>query len=150
MTIDLDELSDRLAVRAIVDAYAHHVDRREHAATAALFVEDGHLIIYDGQPNGQPPNRERHGREQIERAMHSLDRYVATSHLLGQHVVVLAGDTADGETYCFAQHIAETDDSRTNMVMAIRYLDHFVRTADGWRIETRKLAVDWTETRPMH
>jgi SnoaL-like domain len=152
MSLEADESSDRMALRRIVDAYAHHVDRREHAQTAALFTDDGALLIYDGQPNGQAPTRERHGRAQIERGMAGLDRYLATTHFIGQHTADLAdaATTATSETYCLAHHISRTDSGgRTNYVMSIRYLDAFVKTEEGWRISERRLVLDWSETRPI-
>ena len=45
-----DKVGDRRALRALVNAYAHHVDRREHDAVAALFTEDGRLTVSDGDP----------------------------------------------------------------------------------------------------
>jgi len=35
------------------------------------------------------------------------------------------------------------------MVVSIRYLDQFMRTAAGCRFAERKLMVDWTEERPF-
>ncbi|MEX1146543.1 MAG: nuclear transport factor 2 family protein, partial [Acidimicrobiia bacterium] len=47
----MDEPADRAALRQLVEAYAHGVDRREPEAVAALFCEDGVLAIYEGDPD---------------------------------------------------------------------------------------------------
>jgi hypothetical protein len=147
MTRAADEIGDRLALRALVNAYAHHVDRREHDAVAALFTEDGRLTVSDGDPEHTPPTAGRVGRAAIIDAMRNLDRYSVTTHFLGQQTVVLDGDRATGETYCFAYGVSETDGAHTVDVMAIRYLDRYLWLDNRWLIEERTLAVDWTETR---
>ena len=134
------DISDRMALRDLAGAYAHAVDRREFDAVALLFTESGRLTIGD---------RDRLGREEIAQAMTGLARYEVTTHFLGQQSVVLDGDRATGETYCLAHHVSAGAGQRTNTVMSIRYLDTFVRSHGTWLIETRVLAVDWVEHRPM-
>jgi hypothetical protein len=46
------------------------------------------------------------------------------------------------------QHLLETDDGRTLIVMSIRYADTFVKHDDTWLFAERKLIIDWTDTRP--
>jgi hypothetical protein len=144
-----DSGTDRLALRELVDAYAHRVDRRDLDGVAALFTEGGRLIVYDGEPGDAPPLRERHGRAEISAAMERLRRYDVTTHFLGQQTVTIDGDRANGETYCLAHHLADQDGRRINTVMSIRYLDSYVRTAEGWLIDERRLALDWVEDRPI-
>jgi ketosteroid isomerase-like protein len=143
------EVDDRLALGRLVKAYAHHVDRREPEAVAALFCEDGVLAIYDGDPEHVVPDRVRTGPEEIATALHGLARYEATTHFLGQQMVDVDGDTATGETYCMAHHIAEVDGIRRDKVMAIRYLDRYRRVGAAWKIEERRLAIDWTDDREL-
>jgi hypothetical protein len=149
MTIDQQELSDRAELRDLVQAYAHNVDRRQHDATAALFSEDSHFLIHDGDPASHPVRWESHGRADIGQRLRGVDRYAVTTHFLGQHSVVIDGDDATGETYCLAHHVTEEEHGRTMMIMSIRYLDRYVRTSDGWRFETRRLAADWSVSYPM-
>jgi hypothetical protein len=144
-----DEVRDRLELRALVEAYAHHADRHEPEAIAALFTEDGRLTVSDGQPGNAPPTVERVGRAAIIDSMRNLDRYSVTTHFLGQQTVVLEGNRATGETYCFAYGVSDADGARSVDVMSIRYLDRYVRQDEGWLIEGRALAVDWTETRRL-
>ncbi len=149
MSADAQELLDRLALRRLVEAYAHGADRRDAQGMAALFTEDGRLAIYEGQPGTAEPTTERRGRPDIASAMKGLNRYEVTTHLLGQQSVDIDGDRATGETYCLAHHVSTRDGTRENRVMSIRYLDHYVRSDGRWLIDERVLAVDWVETRRL-
>ncbi len=145
----MDELRDRVAIRELVEAYAHGVDRLDPESVAALFCEDGVLEIYEGDPDRVQPDRVRTGRREIADALAGLSRYAVTTHFLGQHSVQLDGDVATGETYCMAHHITDADGERRDKVLSIRYLDHFRRLDAQWRIELRRLAVDWSDHRVL-
>ena len=44
------ELADRLAIRELIDAYAHCADRRDADGQKSLFTEDTHFVVYmDGR-----------------------------------------------------------------------------------------------------
>lgn len=147
----LRDLLDRAALRRLVEAYASGVDRREAHAVAALFVETGRLAIYEGDPSQVEPVRVRNGPEEIASALAGLTRYAVTTHFLGQQSVDFDGDGAHatGETYCVAHHITETGEGRLDRVLSIRYLDRYVRVDAEWRIEERRLAIDWADEREM-
>jgi hypothetical protein len=143
----------RAALRRLVDGYAIEADRRDGAALAALFVEDGRLLLHeDGDPDAAP-TREVIGRTKIESAIGRLERYRRTFHLVGQHIADLIDDDhATAITYCQAHHVTVADDgSASDYVMHIRYLDDFVRDEGGdWRFETRHLVLVLTETHPVN
>ena len=75
-------------------------------------------------------------------------RYLKTFHAVHNQTTRIDGDTAEGETYSIAHNLMEHDGKTVVHDMAIRYIDRFVRTAKGWRIQHRLLITDWTETRP--
>ena len=55
--VTVAELTDRLAIRTLVDAYAHCADRRDADGQKALFTEDTHFVVYmDGE--GTEPSQE--------------------------------------------------------------------------------------------
>lgn len=142
-----DHVTDRLALRELVETYAHGADRRKPDVVAAQFHPEGRLVVHM-QPGADPAVRT--GREQIAKAMTGLERYVATQHLVANQLVTVDGDRAEGETYCTAHHIYDDEAGvRRDKVMYIRYLDAYVRTAEGWRIETRTLHCDWVQDLPL-
>ncbi len=146
---DNDLLADRLALADLVTEYALAVDQRRIDDVVALFTENGRLAIYTGSPGDGPPRQERLGHEAIAKAMRVLNAFDTTTHFVGQHTAVVDGDRAEGTTYCLAHHLRGEAPDRTVFIMSIRYLDRFVRTADGWRLQERVLAVDWEETRTL-
>lgn len=142
------EAADRLAIRELVDAYAHCADRRDAKGQQALFTEDTHFVVYMDVKADQP-TQELHGRDALAPVFDNLNTYAATTHFNGQSTVALAGDRATGESYCLAHHVTvDQDGSRTLMVAAIRYLDTFVKKDGAWLFAERRLLVDWTDTRP--
>jgi ketosteroid isomerase-like protein len=141
-----NELADRLAIRALVDAYAHCADRRDADRQKALFTDDTHFVVYmDGE--GTDPSRELNGREALTPVFADLNRYEATSHFNGQSTIALDGDRATGESYCLAHHLSTEGGERKLMVASLRYRDTFVKRDGAWLFAERKLYVDWTDTR---
>ncbi|NAZ76667.1 DUF4440 domain-containing protein [Kineococcus sp. T13] len=141
--------SDREAVRRLIDAYAHHADRREPAEQAAVFTEDGRVLLFEGDPAKTEPVQTIHGREALAATFAGLiAQYEATTYFNGQSDVDVTGDSASAETYCMAHHLLRQDGQRVLLTMAIRYLDTFERTAEGWRIAERRIVFDWTDRRP--
>jgi hypothetical protein len=141
------ELADRLAIRALVDAYAHCADRRDADGQKALFTDDTHFVVYmDGE--GTDPSQELNGREALTPVFADLNRYEATTHFNGQSTIALDGDRATGESYCLAHHLYTEGGERKLMVASLRYRDTFVKRDGAWLFAERKLYVDWTDTRP--
>src|SRR5258708_17475870 len=95
---------DERALRALVLAYAHHADRREPELLAELFEADAILRMV--WRSGDVPSAVSRGRRQIASAVGRLRQFVATFHLVGNHSIEGAGDTANGEVYCEAHHLA--------------------------------------------
>jgi uncharacterized protein (TIGR02246 family) len=143
------EVADRVAIRELVDAYAHCADRRDAEGQRSLFTEDTHFVVHmDGQ--GSEPTQELNGREALTPVFEDLNRYAATMHFNGQSTIALDGDRATGESYCMAHHLSVGEDGqRTLMIAAIRYDDVFVKQDGAWLFAERRLMVDWIETRPL-
>jgi hypothetical protein len=140
------EQADRLAIRELVDAYAHCADRRDADRQKSLFTEDTHFVVYmDGQ--GSEPTQVLDGREALTPVFDDLNRYQATMHFNGQSTIALGGDRATGESYCIAHHLFTEDGERKLMIAWLRYGDTFVKIDNAWLFAERNLYVDWTETR---
>lgn len=147
-TIAPQEAADRLAIRELVDAYAHCADRRDAAGQMALFTKNTRFLVYMDARSEQP-SQELHGRDSLAPVFDALNAYAATTHFNGQSTVELHEDRATGESYCIAHHVTVAEDgSRTMMKASIRYLDEFVKEDGAWLFAERRLLVDWTETAP--
>ena len=147
-TISPEEAADRLAIRELVDAYAHCADRRDAKGQMALFTDDTRFLVFM-DPAAAEPTQELHGRESLAPVFDDLNQYVATMHFNGQSTVTLDGNGASGESYCLAHHLSiRPDGQRTLMVASIRYLDEFVKQDGQWLFAERRLMVNWIDTRP--
>lgn len=146
--LSLAQVSDRLAIRELVDAYAYCADRRDATGQMALFTEDTEFLVYMDRDSPSPTQHLR-GRAALAPVFDELNTYVTTMHFNGQSTAVLDGDRASGVAYCLAHHVKVEGSARSLMVAAIRYLDSFVKQDGAWFFSQRKLMVDWTETRPL-
>ena len=142
----LEETADRLAIRELIDAYAHCADRRDAKGQMALFTENTafHVFMDSRSPE---PTYILHGRDALAPIFEDLNQYQTTTHFNGQSTIRLEGDRATGESYCIAHHLKLDGDNRTLMLASIRYLDQFVKQDGAWLFAERKLMVDWTDTR---
>ena len=149
--MNTSEIPDRLEIRALVDRYARAADQVDGPGAATLFIPEGVLRIFERGIT--EPVRERIGREAIATAFAGLSRYDVTVHVVANHLVEIDGDAASGETYCLAHHVRTVGEGAqahlSDYMMAIRYLDTFARTAEGWRIAQRHLQLEFTEERPV-
>ena|SRR5579862_8395663 len=149
VTISPTEAADRVAIRELIEAYAHCADRRDAKGQMALFTADTHFVVYMNAKD-QTPTQELHSRAALAPVFADLNQYDATMHFIGQSTILtLAADRATGEAYCLAHHLTVHGDKRRLMVAALRYSDTFVKMQGAWLFAERRLYVDWTEERPM-
>src|SRR6266576_3842811 len=93
------EAADRLAIRELVEAYAHCADRREAKGQMALFTEDTHFVVYMDAKDPKPA-QELNSRAALAPVFADLNKYAATQHFVGQSTILtLNGDHATGEAY---------------------------------------------------
>jgi SnoaL-like domain len=143
------EAADRLAIRELLDAYAHCADRRDAKGQMSLFTTNTHFVVFM-DVKSEKPSIESHRREDLAPVFDDLNKYEATTHFMGQSTVDLHGDRATGETYCIAHHVSASDEKRTLFIASIRYYDTFAKIDGTWFFAERKLMVDWTDTRVMN
>src|SRR5579859_6199427 len=146
-SISPNEAADRLAIRELVEAYAHCADRRDAKGQMALFTPDTHFVVYMNAKDPKP-SQELHSREALAPVFADLNQYAATMHFLGQSTILtLTRDRATGETYCMPHHLTVDGAQRRLMIAALRYYDSFVKVDDVWLFAERLLFVDWIEER---
>jgi hypothetical protein len=143
------EAADRLAIRELVEAYAHCADRREAKGQMALFTENAHFVVYMDARDPKP-SQELHSRAALAPVFDDLNRYAATMHFVGQSTVLsLTENRATGETYTLAHHLSVDGGRRRLMIAALRYEDSFAKKDGTWLFAERKLYVDWLEERAI-
>ena len=147
MAISPAEAADRLAIRELVEAYAHCADRRDAKGQMSLFTADTHFVVYMNAKD-PTPSQELHSRDELAPVFAYLSKYDATTHFVGQSTLfTLTADRATGEAYCLAHHVTLDGGRRRLMVASLRYIDTFVKKDGEWLFAERLLYVDWFEER---
>jgi len=147
LTISPNKAADRLAIRELVEAYAHCADRRDAKGQMALFAPDTHFVVYMNAKD-PTPSQELHSREALAPVFDDLNKYAATMHFVGQSTILtLTNDRATGEAYTLAHHLTIDGAKRKLMIATLRYNDSFVKTNGEWLFAERLLYVDWIEER---
>ena len=143
------EAADRLAIRELVEAYAHCADRRDASGQMALFTEDTHFVVYMNAKD-PVPSQELHSRSALSPVFADLNKYDVTTHFVGQSTIfTLEEDRASGEAYCLAHHVTIDGEKKHLMLASLRYLDTFVKIDGAWLFSERRLYVDWIDQREM-
>jgi ketosteroid isomerase-like protein len=149
ITISPGEAGDRLAIRELVEAYAHCADRRDAKGQMSLFTPDTHFVVYMNTKDPKP-SQDLHSREALAPVFADLNKYAATMHFVGQSTILtLTGDRATGEAYTLAHHLTIDGGKRHLMIAALRYYDTFVKIDGSWLFAERLLYVDWLEERHL-
>jgi hypothetical protein len=141
------EAADRLALRRLVDAWAHCADRRLAEEQSNLFIPDGTLLNYEGDLATHEPHSTIKGRAAIRTALAVLKTFTVTLHMNGQSEVAIQGDRAIGETYCLVHQFTGEGDHRKCQTLGIRYYDQFLRQDSHWYFVERKVVIDWSDSR---
>jgi hypothetical protein len=149
VAIATTEAADRLAIRELIEAYAHCADRRDAKGQMALFTADTHFVVYMNAKDPKP-SQELHSREALAPVFADLNQYQATTHFVGQSTIfTLTGDRATGEAYCLAHHVTVNAGKRRLMLASLRYYDTFVKMDGAWLFAERLLYVDWVDERAL-
>jgi len=149
LTISPGEAADRLAIRELIEAYAHCADRRDGHGQMSLFTADTHFVVYMNAKDPKP-SQELNSREALAPVFADLNKYAATMHFVGQSTILsLTPDKGTGEAYCLAHHLTVDGGKRSLMIAALRYYDTFVKVDGAWLFAERLLCVDWIEERDL-
>jgi hypothetical protein len=144
-------LADKDAIRDVIMAYAHAIDRRRWELMPRLFHPDATFAFGPIQGGW---------RDFVGQAQAVIDNCVATHHQLGQILIAAEGpDAAIAETYMTAMHIVPPGYPLETVfppraedysaIIAGRYVDRLVRFDGGWRIMQRTGIYDWREYREI-
>jgi SnoaL-like domain len=129
----LQEISDRLEIQDQVTAYSYAVDFHQWDDLDAIFTPDATL---DFTATGGEKGDLTSTKAFFERALNLFDSH---QHLMGNIAVVFDGDTATSKTLCHnPMTLKEGDGKQRMMFVGLWYHDTWVRTADGWRISSRR------------
>lgn len=140
-------MSDLVALRGLVDAYAVAMDDCDLEALASQFDSDGQLVVVAAGREKPLAVLTGPGPEGIGAiALAMRDCYEHTLHNVTTHVAALDGDSATGTTYCVAHHVPP--DGGEVEFLAVRYAESFRRDQRGWRFARREVVRLWSGKTP--
>lgn len=142
-------LECREAIRDVIAAYAHAIDRRRWDMMPRLFHVDATFGFGPVQGNWE---------QFVEQAQAIINPCLATQHQLGQvQFGFEGGGICHTETYFTAMHTIPPGYPETDVfpdkgkvysaVIAGRYVDRFEQRNGEWRIARRTGLYDWREFR---
>src|SRR5215467_8878310 len=73
LTLSPTEAADRLAIRELVERYAHCADRRDAKGQMSLFTQDTRFVVYMDARN-PAPTQELHSREGLAPVFDDLNK----------------------------------------------------------------------------
>jgi ketosteroid isomerase-like protein len=149
VSISPAEAADRLAIRELIEAYAHCADRRDAKGQMSLFTPDTHFVVFMNAKD-PIPSQDLRTRDALAPIFENLNQYDATTHFVGQTTIsALSEDRATAGSYCLAHHITIHGAKRHLMLASLRYLDTFAKVNGTWLFAERLLYVDWQEEREL-
>ena len=128
----LQQVSDRLEIQDLLVDYSHAIDTGNWDALDDVFTADA-FIDYTAM-GGAKGNLE----ETKSFLRDVLPRFASYQHLVATTKVAIDGDTAYGRTICHNPMVAGKAQANPHVFFCgLWYLDRFVRTPAGWRIQER-------------
>lgn len=124
-------VSDRLAIREVIELYSDAVTRRDWETTGALFAEDAVWSI------APPTDVELHGRaaiaEGVAEMVEAFEVFVQMTHSI---VIELNGDRASART--ILNGFGRLRDGSRGAFALGTYIDALIRTGDRWLFQSRR------------
>ena len=146
--------AERAALYELALGYAAAADALDGPGYAAVFTDDGELVVPDLHAS-DGPTVVRAGREKLVRTPSGLAGYRRTHHAVWSADYDVDGDRATGIVTGVAHHLtpdtAEGATGGLDAVWYLRYVDEYVHSGAGWLLCRRTLEVrDIEERRIRH
>lgn len=129
-------LMDRAAIGDVITTLFHCVDTRDFDGAAALFTEDGQIVL----PFASYP-----ATELAETSKRIFAPFQATHHMIGNVAITVDGDSARSTQYVRATHVPDASDPARHADVGGWYEWLYRRTPEGWRITRYELTFIFTD-----
>ena len=125
---DLRRMLDEKEIVDLTHTYCWALDTRDFEKLRDVFIPDATARLR-GEHTGID--------EIIATISDALGPLDSSQHLVATHQISVDGDTATCRCYLQAQHVREAAEGGSQYIIAGRYEDQLVRTADGWKFSHR-------------
>lgn len=144
--MNITELSDRVALKELVDMVSVLGDKKDVYAQVQLFTEKALSETFVGDRL----ILQLQGRKAMEEAIGNfLTPFDTVSHFNGQQQVTINGDHATGTSYCLVTLIGFEKDKKVKTTIGVIYHDDYVRENNRWLIAKRIGNFEWQEKREI-
>ena len=138
------ELSDRAQITDLLYRYAKGIDDQNWEQVLSCFAPEIHLEVLGRTVIGISEVR-RFFRGELggPKAAVGIDRITASTHVLANILIELAGDDASADTQGVANLQASRDGRDIFLVRGVRYIDTLKRIDGEWLIVLRRHTQSW-------
>jgi ketosteroid isomerase-like protein len=133
----LQRLEDIEQIRRLLIAYGYHLDRRDFAAYAALFAEDG---VWDGGFGSAQGPAEIQAMLEKSMASPLIDGPQMNFHVMTSMDIEVEGDA--GRAWSRWTFVGQDAEKNARVLFAGRYDDELVRENGRWKFGRRKVSGD--------
>lgn len=142
----LQEIEDRIALKALVDEFSILADRKEIANQLLLFTENAKVETMN---NGQAVSA-LVGHKQIGEAFTNfLALFDVVYHINGQQTLTITGHKASGISYCEVTLVGDQNGKKMKTKMGVHYKDDYVKRNGKWLIANRQSTFAWRDVQPL-
>lgn len=145
--MNIQEITDRIAIRELTDEFANLADTREVDKQVELFAEDSGMLEFQMGFDGEI--HEIKGRSALYNAFfNTVVPAKNVYHLNGQQTLTSYSENeAEGIAYCQATLVNEADGKDVTTTNYVRYTDRYVKRDGKWYILKRRTTFLFSETR---
>ncbi|MEM9202190.1 MAG: nuclear transport factor 2 family protein [Actinomycetota bacterium] len=135
--MDLQQLSDRIAISDFLTAYARAVDTKDWDAFRSLFTDDAHI---DYSSSGGIEG----GVDEVASWMETtMSMFSTTQHIITNETVTIDGDTASVHAVLFNPMVFDGADT-LSFTCGGGYDHDLVRVGDDWKSRRVVMTMSWT------
>jgi hypothetical protein len=136
----LQQLLDKQAIHELLLRYCRGVDRQDEELLRSVYHADA---IHEHGEHAM------NAREFARVIVDSIGRFTATSHFLTNVLIEVRGHLAHAESYVLACHRTERSGEKSDLTLALRYVDRLERREGVWGIVRRVALHDWSREDPL-
>jgi hypothetical protein len=130
--LSLQEISDRIEIQQLLYEYAAAIDGKNFDRLDVVFAPDAHV---DYRAFGGVAGSYPEAKTWLTKVLPTFPAY---QHLMGNAEIRIDGDTATGRVMCFnPMSFPRRQGGIQVAFFGLWYLDTYVRTPAGWRIQSR-------------
>lgn len=142
----MNEIGDRIALKALVDTFSILADKKDVKAQTQLFTPNATVETF---VNGARVTKLT-GRQEMEDAFGAfLKKFETVYHFNGQQTLQVNADKASGTSYCMVTLIGTEDGKKMKTSIGVIYQDEYIRENDRWLISKRVSTFDWQDKQEL-